>query len=504
MVDGIDGRDQNQGMVRFNSVSLAVAAGSPVLAFLTVLAGASLGYAAAQLTAMIGFAALIWLAPQLPFAVALILITTVAKNFAISQVVKALLWQPADVGMAAPVATIWVIAAGTWGLVLAAAAYSRLRPPETWTTPLSAPVSAATLTTTGWVLFVGGAICKFIFSKDSTLPVIFSYSGDLIYAAAAAFAYDVWRRSNHSKILDHRVLLVLGTILLIALQTSSKFGVLAPFVLLFLLYLGFKIAPPLSLVAPVVVLFVFLSFLIYPVANYARAFSGGNAGIAKVLGDTISDPQHFSEIEMQGERISLGWNNRLYYKKTMNILDRFTPNQIADVVSVEEYTRFELAPYLRDALTGVLPQSFGFHRNQLSLGQARLETAVQRRAVNGANSANYGLFADLRLHGGLLTVFLGSAAVGALVLVIYTIGFGGQRNDIWALSWGVGGMFSIADQSLGANLIAMVHGAIIEWGIILAVVTYVSQSGRIGRTFGRRARPGYSPNRAGWNRSAPQ
>ena len=491
-------------MSRFKSVSFVVAAGSPLLAFLTVLVGASVGYAAAQLVAMLGFAALIRLAPRLPFAVALILITTVVKNFALSQVVKVLLWQPADVGMAAPVATIWVIAVGTWGFVMAAAVYSRVRPPETWTTQLSAPVSAETLATTGWILFVIGAISKFIFAKDTTISVIFSYSGDLVYAAAAAFAYDVWRRSNHSAAIDYRVLLVLGTTLLIALQTNSKFAVLAPFVFLFLLYLGFKIAPPLTLIAPTVALFVFLSFLIYPVVNYARAFAGGNAGIAKVVGDVIADPQHLSEIETQSERIALGWSNRLYYKQSMNILDRFTPNQVADIVSVSEYTRFDLGSYVRDAFVGLLPQSLGFQRNQLALGQARLETAVQRQAVTGGNSANYGLLADLRLHGGIMTVFFGGAAFSALIMLIYTIGFGGQRNDIWALSWGVGSMFSMADQGLGANLITMVHGAIIEWGIILAVVTYVSNSARIGRRMGGRTSSRYLADGIGQTRSEPQ
>lgn len=466
---------------------VAFAGSGLVLAVLSLMIGASVAYVAAQLTAMLATAVLIGLAPRLPFAVSLILLATVGKNFVISQWLKVLFLQPADTGMLAPVDTAWAIAFATFGFVVAAAVYARFTPKPTWTTPLSRPLAPGAIAATGWVLLVIGVICKKLFADDTARSVILSYSGDLVYASAAAFASDNYHRSNGRSIMDWRVALVISAAAFVSLGTGSKFSMLVPFVIVGLLYVALRVIPRARIVVPILAVFVVLSILVYPMVNYVRAIHGGASSIVPAIEEIMDNPGKLAEMQMIGDRMAQGWRTRLYYGHPVGILDRFTPNQVADVVSVASYTRYDLGSYLASMPASLLPQTFGFARNQTSLGQGSLETAASRQVSSGGNSANYGVIADLALHGGPLTIFLGSAGVSGLLLLIYTLAFGGERNDLWAFSWGVGMMFALADEGLASAMIGVVHGAIIEWGSILMVIVLLNWMTRVAT---RRA-PGF-------------
>jgi hypothetical protein len=458
----------------------AVFAGSGLLlAVLSLMIGASVAYVAGQLSVMFAASVLIGLAPRLPFAVALVLLATVAKNFAISQWMKVLLLQPADVGMLAPVDTAWAIALATLGFALAAAIYVKFSPSETWTTPLSRSTSPGTVVASAWVLLVAGVISKKLFADDSARSVILSYAGDLVYAATAAFAYDNYRRSEGRSIMDWRVCFALVATLAASVGSGSKFAMLVPFVIVGLLHVAFSVVPRAKFVIPLLGVFVALSIVIYPMVTYVRTVHGGAASIVSAIEEIMDNPAKLTEMQEIGDRVAQGWRTRLYYGRPIGMMDRFTPNQVADVVSVASYTRYDLGSYVASAPVALLPQTFGFARNQKASGQGTLETAVRRQVSNGGNSANYGLTADLALHGGPLTIFLGSALAAGFLLLLYTIGFGGQRNNIWAFSWGIGMMFILADCGLVPSLISTVHGAIIEWGLTLLAIVFINGLGQL-------------------------
>jgi len=470
-------------MLNFHpTIGFWLALAAVAVSMLSLATGTSVGYVAAQFVALLGFAAFVQLAPRIPFAVAFVVIATLLKNFEVSQVLKIVFWQAADTNLIAPIETAWVVSAGTWGCVAAAVAYAFLSPRITFRTPLSRPLDESLLTTAGSVFLVIGLIAKYLTVINPLGSVVFVYLSDFAYAGVAAFAWKTWRTSGGKRLFDFAGIISLILILALSLQTGSKFTILAPFAFAIALCLSFEYLPRRATMLVGVTALVAAATIIHPLITYTRA-SGSDSvkSAAAALGDVISDPSRWASVTEESDRIESHWITRLYYGRPLGLVSRFTPNQIGDLVVVAPYSHLAIGSYVATSFGGLLPQTFGFARSN-NLGQSELESVVQRKTVMGQNNSNYGLMASLDIHGGLLTVFLGMAGMVAAILGLYTFGFGGERNGIWALPWAVGGMFSMADQSLAGNLILFTHGAIIEWSAMLVVLTLVRLVAAGGKT----------------------
>jgi hypothetical protein len=456
-------------------IGIVLAIAALAVSSLSLVIGASPDYVAAQLCALMGLAAFVAISDRIPLIVSVMVIATLAKNFAISQVIKILMWQPADLGLAAPVMTAWVVAVGTLGCLAAPAAYIMVVKPGPSRAFLAQPLPPDMLGMIGWTFAVVGLACRAI----ALLPqasVVFFYLSALSYTAVAIFALE--NRAKTGKLWDVRTLLVLGASLALGLPNQSKTAILQPFALAGVLYISFRVAPRWLVTCGTVVSFVMVIYFLHPIINHARAHK---ISALDAVAELVNKPSDWDTIQTESDNIESHWTNRMYYGRPMGFITRFTPNQIADLVATQPYTDMKFGPYLSRSVQTILPQTFGFSRDSL-LGQSQLESALQRKRVLGDNFANYGLFADLFLFGGFATLFGGAAAVVGLQMLLYTLVFGRETNALLSLSYGITVIFSLADGNLSVILINFVHGAVIIWGSTALLVLFLTQSSRASST----------------------
>jgi hypothetical protein len=470
-------------MLKIGTV-LAVAA--LIIAALSLLIGSGLSYVTAQLCALTGLAAFVAISDRIPLVVSVMVIATLAKNFAISQVIKILLWQPADVGLGAPVMTAWVMAVGTLGCLVAASAYIIVVKPAPSRALLAQPLPPDMLSLLGWTFTTIGLACRAI-ALFPQANVVFYYASALSYTGAAVFALQ--NKITAGKVLDLRVLFVLGAGLLLGLPLQSKTAILLPFALIAILYISLRTVPHWLVIAGAALSFVSVVYILHPIVNHARGH--GMSSLEAVV-ELAGNPSEWDTVEAESDSTEARWVNRLYYGRPMGFINRFTPNQIDDLVVIQPYSDLKFGSYLSRSLRAVLPQTFGYSR-EVQIGQSQLEGAFQRKNVLGTNFANYGLFADLFLFGGFANLFVGMVAIIGLQMILYTMVFGTETNAVLSLSYGIISIFYIADSSLASFLINMVHGAIIIWGasaLILLVAAKAARASTVrSRVGGRDAAP---------------
>ena len=461
----------------YSRPAIWISVGSAFIGLVSLLLGASVLYVVGQFIALLGLAAFVELSPRMPFAINFVIIATLTKNFALSQMLKLLFMQSPDTDLREPIKTVFVVVAGTAGCVAAACLYAIVSPRFPKSTFLSRQLPRRATVAAGSLLVAVGLVSTIIELRFPLSSVIFHYAAGLSYAGAAAFAYNRWLSSGCRQILDWRVVAVVGSTLALSLQSDAKAAILAPFVFVGVLYLFFKVRPHFAVVVAGFSAFLMIAAVVYPVSNYLRALGQADSfNMGKALLEVAEAPHLLTDYNSFSDVIEEHWQTRLYYGRPAGILDRFTPNQISDLVVARQRTHLDAVDHVKSSIVALIPQQFGKSRDA-SVGEEELEGAVIGTPVQQTTSANYGLMADSFLYAGYGGSFLGMFAITGLLFLLYVVAFGSYQYSLWALPYAVGQMFTMADQGLTGCLISLVHGSIIQWGI-LGVIILVLRRGR--------------------------
>lgn len=453
------------------SLLLAVLLGITFL--LTLILGTDPSYAAAQVIIFSIFAAYILTMKTGYTLLNSLVLANLLKIFVISQVVKVFLGQAADIGIASPNETAWAIAAGALGCLLASwllgvfrnrqRATSKSRAISPW-----AFIEHSDLEIIGYALAIAGLLSRVAASSLPDAPVFLFYAGNLTYVGVAALILNNQRKSGGKVVFDRVTTAIIIAFAAISVMKGSKQLVVSPFVFVAIIYIYFGRMPKTSTIALGALAFLFTAVVLYPTINYARLISPTNptAGLAMAM-QTAGNLDGWKTLSERSDGLEAKWANRLYFGRPMGMINRFTPNQIADVVNVASYTSIDAKPQVLSAIGQLLPQTFGFERNNNSASSA-IESAVRREYNTGENNANYGLIANFYLFGGLVPTFVGMFTICMLIGLIEIAWFSAGRYGFWALPLVPDLLFSIADKNIASFLVTFVHGTTIT--ILLALL----------------------------------
>lgn len=416
-----------------------------------------------------------------------IIIAALLKNFVISQVVKVALGQPADVGLASANDTAWAIAAGALGCLTASLMLKGLqsrhsRATRSHTASPWSNIQEANLELVGYTLAAAGLLARIAASALPDAPVVLFYAGNLAYAGVAALVLRNYRKSEGKSIFDKTSISITIIFAALSVMKGSKDLVIAPFVFITLLYIYFGRRPTFSVIGLGLCAFLFTALVFYPMVNYARTVSPTDAktGLAMAM-QTVSSPGGWTTLNERSDGLEAKWANRLYYGRPMGMINRFTPNQVADVVNVASYASLDAKPQIRAAIGQLLPQTFGFDRDNTSATSA-IESVVKREYNKGENNANYGLIANFYLFGGAAPTFVGMFCIAMLIGLVEAAWFSGGRYAFWALPLVPGLLFSVADKNIASFLVNFIHGTTITIGLtILLSLPFVYFSKKVSR-----------------------
>jgi hypothetical protein len=301
--------------------------------------------------------------------------------------------------------------------------------------------------------------------------VVFHYVAFLTFAGAICYIVKL-RQQHPQRLFDWRSAIVLLAYGALGLGSAGRTEILAPLAFAGTMYIYFRVIPHRAVLVGFTIAIMVLVGIVSPVINYARMRAGSD-GVGRVFLEELfrisDDPAELSVVQNFDDRLEQSYAGigRLYYGRQLGLADRFTPNQVDQLVSTAQYEQLG-DDYILSGFGALSPQTFGTQR-VVAVGQWQLESARSRSHVSGENFANYGLIGTLYLYRGNLAVMVGFAIMTILMLLLLGLQFGG-KNGLFALIFVPQWMFLLADGNWSSFLISVIHGSIITGGALLAVI----------------------------------
>lgn len=414
-------------------------------------------------------------------------IATMGKLFIVSQWIKILLLQPADTHLAEPVETALALLVGLAAFAVAAAMLYPVLP-SLRVRVLRPSDDPEFLVRFGWFVFglsLLGFAMRLWLSVGSVEAdeaptgrgrVVWSYLGHLMPLAVAVFTARRIILSPGRRPIDLPVAFVILACCVAGLMTNTRTfmvsGLLA-FAVTYLCY-GGGIRPVhlLFLVAGGIV----MQFYIFPVVDAQRGLSP-SLPLLDYLTETLRIVAAVFDRETWEASYERDWLigaesfvTRLYYGSPFGLLERFTPNQVDEVVAYVvdtgtfgvEYVLYPFSRLLPNLATAMLDWE-----RPLS-GAELLQTTIF--STDNFSSPNYGLFAELYAYVGLSGVLLAGAPVLFAYLLALHLVYGGFRNNYLAAFCISTYLFTIADMDMGSMV-----GQTLEQSVVYGIVGAVAR-----------------------------
>lgn len=407
------------------------------------------------------------------FIVFLILASTVAKNFLVSQPIKLFLLQPADSFLLMPDETAAAILVAMLGALLAAFLWKNTAARFAFPGVMPVPESRQALQYAGYIFLVIGFAGLFLSVIVKTESVVSVYLSKLVFSSTIAFIILKYRETAGERIFSPLSAFPLVMLILLGFGGASKGGFLMPIAFVGAIYIYFQKLPPKAAILGFLLVGIITVSFLHPVINYVRRVAppGQTASVlVEVIADAALDPAKLEYIKSVSDQIEGAWKDRLYYGGPMGFLNRFSPSQIDVLVSSFQNTQLGMS-YVISSIGAVVPQTFGAKR-QVGVGQSDIESTITRRETLGTNNANYGIVGILYSIGGYPGIFIGMFAIVSLLLSSFYFMFG-ARNSVWAFAFFPHLMFSLADGTLATLLIFIVHGFVIMGGTMFIVFAII-------------------------------
>jgi hypothetical protein len=383
-----------------------------------------------------------------------------------SQWIKIALGQPADSYLPAPNETMLAMLAGTLALVASAHTLRFVIPKPSGRVMAGSDepdflwkVAGATVIISLFAVFVRDIVLGVKFQVDDTVEqrglAIWIHLYGLLPVAIAAMTARRMVLSGGRVSLDAITLAVIAICVITGFWNNTRSSVFWGIVAYFLTYLSYGGRVRASHMALFFGAFLVTQFFIYPLIDIQRGLDR-SISPGEYLRETIRIGQSVASGEYQsndfGARLDATYQStfsRLYYGDVLNVLDRFSPSQVAEVISFTDTNGQLGLATLFSTVDSLVPRFvlnwFGTDRSVN--GGELLEKLIWN--TNVPWFLNYGIIAETYAYGGLWCVF-GTTFVltTALYWLIHAV-YGGLRRNCWAAYFVTVNLFVLADCDIG-------------------------------------------------------
>lgn len=456
-----------QLLVQVAAVSLFALA----IAGLSLVSGTSPDYVLCELLSLLLLIPLLVVIRRIDACTGSIVLASFLKLFWISQVMIIFFWRPADQSLQQPLRTVMAITTGAAAAIVGIVAATALLRALPRLRALLAVSRLDQLKALGFSSAVVGlttqAVWGFLSSSMATASslnigsltsglVVLSYFTPLTMLSISCFAAIALIKSGGHKLFSKPLVIVLLIYMLEVAPLGVKTAPLKPLIALAATALAFRWKPtPVPLLGGLALLLIVAEFL-YPTVNVARlkAMESHRMLPAVLVEETVAsltDPAHFATIKAKSESYEREIGQS-YFGRPVGFLDRFTPLTTDRLVTASDIAPAQgTQAYLAEAVSGLMPRTFGFERN-MTARQAMLEAGITRKRMENGKVGwdNTGFVADAYFSGGLTTVAVTFFVFALILSVLSRLTFGsGQGSVIW-IPYFVEYMFAPADVTLSA------------------------------------------------------
>lgn len=383
---------------------------------------------------------------------------------------KIVLMQRADSFLAAPLETVSALLIGLLAFLCAALLMIILGPQKRWALmrPIDDPEFMAKIGSATAILAIALVVIRSLLSGDSVddgvmgdAPAsgvaIGNYLKALMPFSVAVFTARSMLLSSRRRAVDLRVALVLAIGVIIGLLTNSRTEMLNGFVACGCTYLVYGGKVRILLLTYGLVLLAMVDLVIFPLIDIQRGLPKGLSSTEYVaetlhLGMKIVTGQDEDEAQALFDTYST-WTSRQYYGKPTGFLDRFTPNQLDEVVFYVGERGTSNSEGFTASLLRFIPNLIYrfFNIDPQETGGILIQRELHPFSVY--SSPNYGLMAEVYLYFGPAWSFLVLTIILFVAFEMLYFVYGGLSRSYLGAYCVTTYLFVIADSTL-SELIA--------------------------------------------------